>query len=47
MSTQKNPYWLTGKLEKVTYMISDLCLDTQHRHCETDGCECHCHRSWD
>lgn len=35
---------LTGKLITKTYQISDLCLDEQHRYCETEGCECSCHR---
>lgn len=38
---------LTGKLEKVIYLISDICLDSQHNYCKTDDCECHCHRSWE
>lgn len=44
MADGKNSNLLTGKLERVTYQISDLCLDDQCRYCETDGCEHHCHR---
>lgn len=33
----------TGKLIEVPYMISDYCLDDQHKHCKTKDCECKCH----